>query len=389
MKLLMLTWNYPPTVGGIEQVAYYTATSLRNRGHALEVIAAALPAGAQELPDSAGVLHRAKRKGIPAFLVHAFLAGWKRVRAMRPDAILCASLTAAPAAWLLSKLTRIPYAILIYGSDLVLPRRLYQMAISPLLSGASMLFPISQNTRDRLVRRGLNPARIRLVSPGVTPLPPATAEPGESLVRLMKELQGRPVLLTVGRLVRRKGILEFIEQVMPLLAARIPGIVYLVVGGEPKSSLIHHERIWDQLTAAIQKGGHADRVKLLGRLSDADLGLVYNQANLFVLPCRDDPADVEGFGIVILEAALHDVPSVATRCGGIPDAIAEGATGVLVPPGQPQDMAEAILHLLQHPGRLKELGAAARQRTLSEFKWDAVAARYESGLQEMLSSSPR
>ncbi|HAL91556.1 MAG TPA: hypothetical protein DCM68_00835 [Verrucomicrobia bacterium] len=386
MKLLMLTWNYPPTVGGIEQVAYYTATSLRDRGHSVDIVAAALPPNAQEIADPAGAPHRARKKGIPAFLVHAFCTGLKLARRHKPDALLCASLTAAPAAWLISKLTRIPYVVLIYGSDLVLPRRLYQWAIGPLLSGARRLFPISQNTMERLVRRGLDPSRIRLVSPGVTPPPPATASPGDSIVRLMKELQGRPVLLTVGRLVRRKGILEFIEQVMPLLAARIPDLAYLVVGGEPKSSLIHQERIWDQLTDAIQKGGHENRVKLLGRLSDADLGLVYQQSSLFILPCRDDPADIEGFGIVILEASLHGVPSVATRCGGIPDAIAEGQTGVLVPPGRPQEMAEAILDLLQRPDRRREMGEAARQRTLSEFGWDAVAARYEAGLQEMLAA---
>ncbi|HOU21791.1 MAG TPA: glycosyltransferase, partial [Kiritimatiellia bacterium] len=89
-------------------------------------------------------------------------------------------------------------------------------------------------------------------------------------------------------------------------------------------------------------------------------------------------------GIVILEAALKGVPAIATRSGGIPDAISEDRTGVLVPPGQPQTMAEAIAGLLQNPERLKGLGAAARQRTLSEFRWDAVAARYEAGLQDML-----
>lgn len=389
MKLLMLTWNFPPTVGGIEQVAYYTATSLRQRGHLVEVVAAALPPGAQELPNSAGFLDRAKRKGIPAFLVHAFFAGWKQVRALRPDVILCASLTSAPAGWLISKLTRTPYVLLIYGSDLVLPRRLYQWAIGPLLSGACMLFPISQNTRARLLHRGLDASRIRLVSPGVTPPPPAQASPIEPIVRLMQEISGRPVLLTVGRLVRRKGILEFIEQVMPRLARRFPDLVYLVVGGEPKSSLIHQERIWDQLTAAIRAGGHENRVRLLGRLSDADLVLVYQHASLFVLPCRDDPTDVEGFGIVILEASLHNVPAVATRCGGIPDAIAEGTTGVLVAPGNPEEMANAIRDLLTSPERLHKLGQAARQRTLAEFNWDAVAARYEEALQDMLQSNGR
>lgn len=389
MKLLMLTWNYPPAIGGIEQVAHYTAVGLRDLGHDVRVIAPALPADAPETADPSIPVFRARHKGIPRFLLHAVFAGRRLIRQFKPDVLLCPSLTSAPAAWILSKLTRVPYAIQIHGSDILLPRRLYQFVISPLLSGAKRLFANSQNTAELLKRRGLDPARIRVVCPGVTPPPPPSAQPSGALVRLLEETAGRPTLVTVGRLIRRKGIREFIESVLPLLRERVPNLLYLVVGGEAKASLIHSERIWDSLTAAIRNGGHDQHAKLLGQLTNADLDLVYRRADLFVLPCVDDPNDVEGFGIVILEAALHGVPGVATRCGGIPDAIADGKTGVLVAPGHPREMADALCGLLQHSERMKELGEAARRRALAEFTWGAVAARYEAGLQEMLAPGSR
>lgn len=384
MNILVLTWNYPPVVGGIEQVAHHTASGLRARGHDVRIVAPALPPDTPDAAEAGLPVCRAARPGIPRFLVHAVLTGSRLIRESRPDVLLCPSLTSAPAAWLLSRRFRIPYAVQIHGSDILLPRRAYQLAIAPLLSGTRMLFANSRNTADLLERRGLDPARIRVVCPGVTPPPPPSAQPSAEILRLLEETSGRPTLVTVGRLIRRKGILEFIAQTLPLLRERIPDLLYLVVGGEAKASLIHQERIGQPLADAIRNGRHENHVKRLGRLSDADLDRVYRRANLFVLPCLDDPHDVEGFGIVILEAALQGVPAVATRCGGIPDAIADGASGVLVPPGDPRALADAIAGLLRDPARTKELGANARRRTLAEFTWNAIAARYESGLRELV-----
>jgi phosphatidylinositol alpha-1,6-mannosyltransferase len=387
MKILILTWNYPPVVGGIEQVAHHTAGGLFHRGHSVRVIAPALPAGLHEATEYDIPVYRAGKPGIPQFLIHAVLSSRRLIRASRPDVLLCPSLTSAPAAWLLSRRFHIPYAIQIHGSDILLPRHAYQLAIAPLLSGARMLFANSRNTANLLEKRGLDPKRIRVVCPGVTPPPPPTAQPTPGILRLLEQNAGRPTLVTVGRLVRRKGIQEFIAQTLPLLRERIPNVLYLVVGGEPKASLIHHERMGGQLADAVRTGRHEDHVKLLGRLSDADLDCVYRRASLFVLPCLDDPNDVEGFGIVILEAALKGVPAIATRSGGIPDAIANEETGVLVPPGNPRALADALADLLRDPARTKKLGETARRRTLAEFTWNTIAARYEAGLRESVDSA--
>lgn len=384
MRLLVLTWNYPPTVGGIEQVAFHMTEGLRGLGHDVPVIAAAGGPDGARMPDPESKVYRAGRQGIPAFLLHAFVKGLSLVRRDRTDFILCPSLTSAPAAWLISRLTGVPYAVLIHGSDVVIARTLYQLFLPILLRGARLLFANSNNTAALIETKGINPERIRVVCPGVTPPPPPASQPTTAISELMMRLEGRPVLLTVGRLVKRKGILEFVSACMPQLAKEFPQVVYLVVGGDPKHSLIHHERITDQLENAIANLQLGDNVILLGRLSDADLDLVYRRTSLFVLPCINDPHDVEGFGIVLLEAALQAVPSVATRCGGIPDAVVHGVTGQLVDAGNYAALSDTIAHLLRNPGEVASLGQKAKERTLSEFTWAAVASRYEAGLESSL-----
>jgi phosphatidylinositol alpha-1,6-mannosyltransferase len=383
MKILVCSWNYPPVVGGIEVVAEQVAEGLHSLGHQVAVLAAALPEGAREAAGSVEVA-RASRKGIPRFLLHAVREGARRIRRERPDWILCPSLTSAPAAWWLSKRFGVPYAVLVHGSDILLQSKLYQAAIRPLLRGAALLFANSRNTAELLAKRRLERGRIRVVCPGVTPPPPPGTEAGAAMKALAAEAAGKPILLSVGRLVKRKGVLEFIRDVMPRVRAELPNAQYWVVGGEPGASLIHSERIGSALEEAICATGQADSVKLLGRLPEADLAAAYAAAKLFVFPCLDLPHDIEGFGIVVLEAALRRVPAVATRCGGIPDAVEEGVTGELVPPGDPEAMAKAVVRMLRDPARLAAMGEAGERRAREVFNWRAVAGRYAEGLEEGL-----
>ena len=384
MKILVCTWNYPPTVGGIEQVAHHTTLELHRLGHEVSVLAAALPEGAADPADEGFPVRRSAKRGIPRFLMHAVREGARQIKRVRPDWILCPSLTSAPAAWWLSKRYSVPYAVLVHGSDILLASKMYQTAIQPLLKGAALLFANSRNTAELLAKRGLARDRIRVVCPGVTPPPPPGTVASVDMQKLAEEAAGKPVLLSVGRLVKRKGILEFIRDVMPKVRKELPEARYWVVGGEPKASLIHQERIWDQLEAAIRDTGQGESVKLLGRLPDADLDLAYKAAKLFVFPCLDIPHDIEGFGIVVLEAALKRVPAVATCSGGIPDAVEEGVTGVLVPPGDADAMAKAVVELLRQPERLARMGEAGERRAREEFNWSAVAARYAAALEEGL-----
>jgi phosphatidylinositol alpha-1,6-mannosyltransferase len=135
--------------------------------------------------------------------------------------------------------------------------------------------------------------------------------------------------------------------------------------------------------------GVAGRVRFLGFLDPDGLEEAYRAADVFLLPSRQDPGGgVEGFGIAFLEAALRGLPAVAGRSGGIPDAVEDGVTGVLVDPHDPEAIASALLGLARDPARRRALGEAARRRALGEFTWERVVPRLLRALGETPSPGP-
>ena len=236
MKILFLSWNYPPARGGIEYVVENLFYSLAGK-HSVRLLIAHADNAARE-PN----VERAPRRGIPEFLAFALRRGWSLCRRERPDAILCGTVVSAPAAVLLSWRFRVPFVVLVHGSDILYPGWFYQKAVRWLLRRATRLAANSNQTRNLLVAQGFGPSRIEVIYPGVRVedfMQPQTHENPE----LTTLTAGRKVLLTVGRIIRRKGVLEFVEHVMPELVKAVPNALYLVVGDDAKASLVHHERL--------------------------------------------------------------------------------------------------------------------------------------------------
>jgi len=374
MKILMLSWNFAPVIGGLEDLVTQQFAGLRRLGNDVRIATA----HARDVSFEDGVL-RASRPGLTAYLAHALRTGWSLTRSWRPDVILCGSAVTVPIGWLLSRCFGMQLVVIVYGGELVYEHWLVRPAIRRVLRAADRVVAISRHTRWLAESIGLDPARISIVPPGVDldpfdPLNRPTASTSDT------EFADRRVLLSVGRLVRRKGILEFVERVLPQLVASDPRILYLVVGGDATASLAHRARLSAKIETRIAELGLADHARLLGQLPDAELVALFRRADLFVLPVLDIPGDVEGFGIVFLEAALGFTASVSTRVGGIPDAVADAQTGVLVAPGDHEAMADAIGRLLADTELRDRLAQQGEVRARSEFGWDALAARLEQVL---------
>ena len=128
------------------------------------------------------------------------------------------------------------------------------------------------------------------------------------------------------------------------------------------------ERLADRL-------GIQDRVHFVGQVDHDRLSLYYSAADLFVMPAREDPPDVEGFGLVFLEANACGTPVIGARTGGIPDAVQDGETGLLVPPSAPDRLAEAALQVLTDPEWAGTLGQRGRRRAVHEASWTHIADR--------------
>jgi glycosyltransferase involved in cell wall biosynthesis len=190
------------------------------------------------------------------------------------------------------------------------------------------------------------------------PLPAATAPVGRA---------GAPTILFVGRLVERKGVAHLIEAIA-LLKDRTARLV--IVGDGPERP---------RLESLSRQNGLANRVAFLGKIPDADLRRAYADASVFVLPSVVDArGDTEGLGVVLLEAMNYGVPVIASRIGGIVDIVADGESGLLVPPGDAPALAAALDRILGSQDAARRLGEAGRRRLREQFSWDAIVARWEA-----------
>ena len=176
-----------------------------------------------------------------------------------------------------------------------------------------------------------------------------------------------PTILFVGRLVERKGVAHLIEA-LGLLRERSARLI--IVGDGPERP---------RLESISQERGVADRVVFRGKISDAALRRAYESADVFVLPSvQDARGDTEGLGVVLLEAMNYGVPVIASRIGGIVDIVADGESGVLVPPADAPALATALDRVLGSPDVARRLGEAGRKRLREQFSWEAIVARWEA-----------
>jgi glycosyltransferase involved in cell wall biosynthesis len=205
-----------------------------------------------------------------------------------------------------------------------------------------------------LTALGADPRRVGVVPCGVdvdrfTPEGPAAA-------------RHRPRVVTVGRLVPRKGI----DDVIRALAV-VPDAELVVAGGPPADRL-GRDREARRLRGLAATLDVADRVTLLGAVDRADMPALLRSATLVACTPWYEP-----FGIVPLEAMSSGVPVVATAVGGMLDTVVDGRTGVLVPPRDPSSLAQTFRALLDDPQRRARMGAAGRRRAERHYHWDAVS----------------
>jgi len=378
MNILMLSWNCPTTRGGIERLVGDLQQSLIEDGSALRFVTGNGTGNAGE----PGV-RVCPVPGVPAFLVYAVVAGLRAARRSAPDLIVCSSIVAAPAGAVLGVFLRVPYVVLVHGTEVLYARRRHRRVFDSLIRRAAMLIANSRSTARLLPAAATT---VTVVHPGVHAARFCRSTPprGPHIATVAAVAAGRPVLLSVGRLVRRKGILEFVQRVVPRLVEEFPDLVYLVAGDDPTRSLIHQERPRATIERAIADLGLRSVVRLLGAVSDDELQALYRRADLFVLPCLEMAEDVEGFGIAVLEAAAAGVPTVATRVGGIPEVVCDGVTGLLVAPGDDHGMEAAIRTLLRDVPLRRSFAATAAARVRDEFDWSVAIERYTAALESCL-----
>lgn len=350
MRVLFVTRKYPPRVGGMESLSY------------------GLTSGYPE-PKTIVALRRSQKHLVwflPYAMARVALTGFRYDVIHLGDAMLSA------AGWVPRALFKRPVAISVHGLDLTFPNPLYQAYLKRFLR-AEVFIANSESTKRLAESRGLQ--GVRTITIGV----PDHYFELPRLTRLDDEFErlraGRAVLITVGRLVPRKGVAWFVRHVLPQLS----NVLYVVVGVGPER---------DEILRAARESDAADKLWMAGKISDARLFELLGTSDVFVMPNIRVPGDVEGFGIVAIEAAASGLPVVAARLEGIPDAIADGQNGELIESGDAQAFIDALTRLLADGAARQQLGQRGRDYTRRHNSWPRIIADYVTAFSAILKRSP-
>jgi len=362
MNCLYITRKYPPSIGGMEKMNQRLIAGLSER------------IGVDKITwGYSQVL-------LPIFMLKVFaqVLFYLLIKKRAYDLICIGDAMLSPLGLFLKKIMHLPVVSIAHGLDITFSMSLYQKIAISSLRQLDMVICVSSNTRDEAIKRGIDRSRIRVIPNGVD-IDPSPVD-REGFIRLLKERglairSNSRILLTAGRLIKRKGIAEFIKGVFARIAKE-KDLVYIIVGeGKERKDI----------EAAISENGLKEKVLLLGRVEEGLLCSSYACSDIFVMPNIRVEGDVEGFGIVGLEASSYGLPVIASDIEGIKDVVKDGENGFLVSYDNPESFREKILYLLQDDEARLELSRKAKLHAKS-FSWQDISSRYVEAFEEILSS---
>ena len=372
MRLLLLTEYFAPHAGGT--AVYYYEVWRRLRGMDVMVVARTHQDAAAFDRAQPFVIVRTPFLNLPKVrmvveLGSQFLAAWRLMRG-HPVSVVHGGQVypLGLAAYGLHRLARVPYVLYVHGEEVsVASRRRWARAVTAfVLRRADAVFVNSWFSAAHISALGVPALKIHIARPGVDPQ--RFHRTDGSALRTRLGTEGRRVLLSVGRLIPRKGQ-DTVIRLLPRIAATVPDVVYCIAGEGVEAE---RRRLRDLAAAA----GVADRVRFLGEVPEGDLPALYAACDVFVMLNRTMPdGDVEGFGIVFLEANACGKPVVGGRSGGAVEAVRDGQTGFLVPEGDDDSAVTSIVRLLTDPGLRARLGEMGRRWAIKHFSWDRTARR--------------
>lgn len=384
----LVTTDFPPVLGGISSYLFnvYRQFELDE----MTLIAPQHPDAAEFDSTQAYASSRfAAAPGIP--VVRGAWQVWrmyataeklvKQDRDFVQQSVLhCGHVNAAVAARKLKRRYGVPY--LLWTHALEIMDEWLRASILPAMLDADLVITNSEFTRAFVASAGVPESRIVKIRPGADlerfrPLPLDSGFDSSELSRRLG-IAGRPTLLTVARMVkanRYKGhdvVLRALAEVVRV----VPDVVYVLVGEGDDV---------EYLDRVARECGVRQNIVFAGRVADAELPLLYNACDVFIMCSREDRTRrgilAEGFGLALLEASACGKPVIAGRSGGVPDAVRDGITGLLVNPTDAASVAAAIIKLLREPCLASALGNNGREWVESEMNWSRAADEFQRAME--------
>ena len=348
LRILFITRNYPPKVGGLEEYSYNLIREFESHEFT------------HKITLSKSIKH------LIWFLPYSFFRALYLIRKYSLQSIhLCDGLL-SPVGLLLKLLTGAKVTVTIHGLDITYRHPFYQMLIPWCLSRLDGIVCVSHSTRGECERRIIPCPDSTVIPNGIRPDQLYLQQSKNELRRKLENLIGismknKKVLFTIGHLVKRKGVAWFVGNVIPRLE---DSYLYVVAGEGSERGTIQ------EVVGRCKLQG---RVLLLGEVSNEDRKLIYNASDIFIMPNITIPGDVEGFGIVALEAGSCGLPIVASNIQGLRDAVINGKTGYLVEEGDVDGFVGRITDMNLDKDQIREL-------INSTFDWAKIYKGYRSFL---------
>lgn len=353
-RVLFITRKYPPETGGMENLCFHIAEQLPDDEFEMKVVA----------------LGR-KQIHLLWFFPYALLYVIFHARAydylLIGDGLMC--MCGNVCRWFARKVQRL---VILHGLDITYQNPIYQLYLKLFLKKSCNLFICNSKNTQRIVKQWGITENTTVITPGIN----VNVFLEKSIIGKseFREKYGIPndnmILITIGRLIKRKGVSWFVEHVMP----RLDHVTYLVIGEGCERN---------QITEAIKNNHLSGTVKLLGRVSDEEWNECYQNADVFVMPNIHVDNDVEGFGIVAAEASLAGLIVVASNLEGIPDAIQHGKNGVLVESENEEEYCKVLKEIQNNLDVYKKLAKTYSEYTREHYAWDNICERYRNEMKKL------
>ena len=350
MKTLLFTLEYPPTVGG---VANYYENFVKNWPKREDVVV---------LDNNDGKL--IKNYLYPKWLL-AFYRLRKTIKKEKIEHIIVGHiLPLGTVTYFLTKFFKIPYSVVLHGMDFAYTqktKRKKKISKKILIKAKNII--CANSFTASLVKNILKDKdKVYIVNPGIDIY---VAHNTQHITQIRKKynLEGKIVLFSLGRLVKRKGF-DTVLETLPEAQKSVPNLVYVIAGEGPDKVYLK------------EKSRGVNNVIFLGKINDNDKWAWLKNCDIFIMPTRNIEGDFEGFGIVYLEASLMRKPIIAGKSGGVEDAVKNSYSGILVDPGNKSRLTEVIVRLAQDQELRQKLGEQGRERAINEFNWQKKAEKF-------------
>jgi len=372
-KVLLVSVDFPPHTDGVSTIAKQMSERIAKRASGLCIMG----------PKDAGDREYDARHNYKAYRLPGYHWGYLRILPMllaMPYALLREGIRKVYAlnigyggliAWAMSHVLKLDYVLFAYGYEFEkvkaspFMRRLYLR----IYARSKHVITCSENVKTRLTDFGVPAEKITNLYPAVDLEKYRVVNvPGEFIEK--HGLKSKRVLLTVGRLVKRKGH-DYVIRAVANLLKDYPDLVYCIVGIGQDAERLH---------ALVAELGLKENVKFMGKLPEEDLIYMYNLCDVFLMPSREIEAGghIEGFGIVFLEANACGKPVIGGNSGGVVEAVRDGETGLLADPHSQEDIEAKLRYLLERPDEIERMGAEGLRIVQECFNWDGyVQAAYK------------